>query len=774
MNETELERLIVRLTLDANGYQKDAESAINKTLKIGESLNSLASQVQRFEGGLINLGGSLASALGASASAGWMQANFEKFQQMEVSQIRMRAAIENNGRASAGAMAQYSAFAERIDAATGINKGQTLSLIQMAERMGVVGEDAQRLAQNSIALGAAMGQEPAAFIRVAQAMETGNATILRRRLGLQHLRSDSDVLAAAERMLSQGWETQQKISQSASGVMAKFGDALKAVKYQFGEIIANAILPTVRYLTGLIEKFKGLDDTTKKIVVGVAILVTGILALPPAIMAINAAIGPFLASFTSAFSVITSSISAIITGFKSFTSIAGILGLLANPFVLIGVAIVGVIGIITALVVKANGLKPTWDSIKNFIVTAWNKISEVAIETWSYISAKFEEFVTWSRPLWIMVANVAIAVWNSIQEIAITVWGAITSVWNGLTGFFSRIYNQLFGATTTTWTGIRDFIVDTLIMAEFQINNFGAICNYVWTSMKLGFVSSWNYIEYVFTTVIPAILSWFSSNWRDVFTTAGNMVTMVMTNMVTNVGTTIRRLPELIRGEINLSDIWTPLTEGFTSTIRELPNIPAREMGALERELENSVAAQGLALGTELNRLRAERNREINAPPGDQRRLENEANNSGMKIGAAFNSGYKKEADKLEVALLRSAEGLARIKAYMDRVKNPINTREQSVGATATARTTTNPNDVVGPVVPAPVQPFSPQTQQTITEVARAIPREITNAATQGSFGAVGNTFINLTGAIGQLNNYLGNLGNNQLAVVDTNNFTGI
>ena len=106
------------------------------------------------------------------------------------------------------------------------------------------------------------------------------------------------------------------------------------------------------------------------------------------------------------------------------------------------------------------------------------------------------------------------------------------------------------------------------------------------TSVELAFVRLANVVEYEFGTIIPAIFTWFADNWRDILADVGNLAVTTFENLSDNIVAILKNLPGLIKGSVNFGDLWTPLTQGFESSLKELPNIPPRVMGDLERELD--------------------------------------------------------------------------------------------------------------------------------------------------------------------------------------------
>jgi hypothetical protein len=159
-----------------------------------------------------------------------------------------------------------------------------------------------------------------------------------------------------------------------------------------------------------------------------------------------------------------------------------------------------------------------------------------------------------------------------------------------------------------------------------------------------------------------------------------------MSNMAANVVRVIQNIPRLIRGQVTFAELWTPLAQGFQNTIRELPNIPQREMSALERALDEQVRREAEALGRDYATFREERLRQLGVTPSEQRSLQRQSEDLGRDMGEGLGHGFQKEAEKWDAALRKSAEGLFRISQYLQRVRNPEANRGETAQGEETSQ----------------------------------------------------------------------------------------
>lgn len=91
------------------------------------------------------------------------------------------------------------------------------------------------------------------------------------------------------------------------------------------------------------------------------------------------------------------------------------------------------------------------------------------------------------------------------------------------------------------------------------------------------------------TVDIPAYLAWFGDNWRNIFTDLASLTSTVVSNMHENLVNFFTDIFLWISGQQTGSWEWKGLTEGFTATMKALPEIAARELTGTEKYLQESI-----------------------------------------------------------------------------------------------------------------------------------------------------------------------------------------
>ena len=191
--------------------------------------------------------------------------------------------------------------------------------------------------------------------------------------------------------------------------------------------------------------------------------------------------------------------------------------------------------------------------------------------------------------------------------------------------------------TKTVFSGI----VDGVLLAQFAFENWQQVGQLAVTAVDLGFVQLTGTITHFFTGVLPALFSWFTSNWREIFFTAFDVATTVLINLGKSIRSIFSNLMAAIRGEMSFSDIFkgveTDLTKGFASSISKLPEIPPRVAGELEQKLAGDFAAMSARVGGDAQAFLAEQRGQLFDGAGGPAM----AGAGGPNVGGGSSGGLK-------------------------------------------------------------------------------------------------------------------------------------
>jgi hypothetical protein len=103
------------------------------------------------------------------------------------------------------------------------------------------------------------------------------------------------------------------------------------------------------------------------------------------------------------------------------------------------------------------------------------------------------------------------------------------------------------------------------------------------------FVSLFENLKHWFTVALPEYINWFGNNWQNILTDMANYTATVFTNMWTNISSFFSNVWKWLSGE-EASWEFVGLTDGFESSLQELPRIAERELSETEKYLKSSIA----------------------------------------------------------------------------------------------------------------------------------------------------------------------------------------
>jgi len=190
-----------------------------------------------------------------------------------------------------------------------------------------------------------------------------------------------------------------------------------------------------------------------------------------------------------------------------------------------------------------------------------------------------------NRAVGAVAGSIAVKLAPSIEWIATAMQSSSEAV-----GGFGQVTSSVMGWLQTAWqkttNGLATGITAAMATGEWAFNNFQAIAQYTFTEAARLAVQFTGVVGHFFTGTLPALLSWFGENWHSVFFTAFDFVATGFINVGENIRNVWSAILDFITGSSDgLNFTWTPLLDGFRNTISQLPDLPEREMGELERQL---------------------------------------------------------------------------------------------------------------------------------------------------------------------------------------------
>lgn len=441
----------------------------------------------------------------------------------------------------------------------------------------------------------------------------------------------SDAIRNYEKELRNAAGTTDKVAnkqlKSFTNQMKILRNQLLAVAIEIGKLLAPIVLELNKIVSAAIGIWNGFSDNVKRAIVIAGLIAAALGPLLIALGAILALAGPAIVAFKV----------ALATVFAALTSITG-------PLILIGAAIAAFIAL---FINWAGGFSGLFDMIKSKVMAVFNFMKPLFIQFW-------------------MLASTILS----------AIWQIATFVFDSIADTVASTFNSMMATALPVLTFIRNLFIEAWIIAEFAFNNMTAIMEAAFFKGLLGAVKFVEEVRHLFTVVVPAVFDWLFNNWRDVLTDMFNLGKTVFMNLGGNIGRIFMNIGRIIKGEIGVADLWNPLTEGFRTAIKELPQIPPREIGAFEQalEIQANVATKRLE-----NKFHEFRNRRLEILfPGTT--LVKQGKELGELVKRGVDNGIqeavknandqtvtlKTKVDKVDAVEVTSAEAIDRILAFRD------------------------------------------------------------------------------------------------------------
>ncbi len=254
-----------------------------------------------------------------------------------------------------------------------------------------------------------------------------------------------------------------------------------------------------------------------------------------------------------------------------------------------------------------------------------------------------------------------------LQPVVVQVMMAVVDAFKLLFDFAVAVWTGIFGAGQASFSGLIAVGMEWATRFRWFFQNFGDIARFAFVQLSLFAVSAFNDLIYFFTDVIPAYLSWFGDNWKQVFTDAGNLIVTVFSNIATNIKSAMTAIWDFIKsgGTAELKFAFVPLLDGFKATVSQLPNIPDRAMTQLEKDLNSQVESLGTTLADNFDKLSAEASAQLNITLPETQ-LKDAATQAMGETGTEKTS---KKVVENKAAKVNSAEGQSVVAQFMNAFK---------------------------------------------------------------------------------------------------------
>jgi hypothetical protein len=207
------------------------------------------------------------------------------FTKQEDAERKLAAAIATTGGEVDKNMARFKAFASELQSVTRVGDETTLQLLQVATAQGLTADSAERAARNAIAMESAFGVSASSAIRMTAALESGDATMLKRYIpALKGVEDNTLAVAMAQDILTGAFDIAKADAQTFGGQLVQLKNAFGDFQEQVGSVIAEAMTPFIRRAKELVDSLLAMDREVLKTYVTYGLLAA---AIPVAVVAIG-------------------------------------------------------------------------------------------------------------------------------------------------------------------------------------------------------------------------------------------------------------------------------------------------------------------------------------------------------------------------------------------------------------------------------------------------------------------------------------------------------
>lgn len=413
-----------------------------------------------------------------------------------------------------------------------------------------------------------------------------------------------------------------------AGQLTILKSQLEELAISFGEILMPAIRSIVSHIQGFIDKLNGMDESQKKAIITIGLVV--------------AAIGPLLVIIGTVISKVGVAMQGFVKLAGAFNKIkaaasagTGIFGKLGAAIGGVSVPVLAVVAVIAVLVAAFVHLWNTNEGFREAILGTWEKIKttvsnfvEGIRERLAALGISFSDIAETIKAIWnglcAVLAPIFEGAFNAIANVLQTVLGVITGILDVFIGLFTGNWEQVWTGVkeifSSIWEGIKGAFqnaIDTIRgIADAVLGWFGTSWNDVWSSVKAFFEGIWNGIASFFsgiwngiqntvTTVLNAIKSVITTVWNAIKTTITTVLNGIKTT-VTSVWNAIKSTVASVLDGIKstVSSVWNGIKSTISSVVEGIKSTVSSAFNAVKSTATSIWNSIKTAIETPINAAR--------------------------------------------------------------------------------------------------------------------------------------------------------------------------
>lgn len=342
------------------------------------------------------------------------------------------------------------------------------------------------------------------------------------------------------------------------GQLTLLKSALEGLAISIGEILMPYIRKFVEWLQNLVDKLNSLDESQKKQIVTIALVIA---AIGPMLVVI----GKVITGIGNLFTAI-GSISKVASAAKTtFSALGTMIGGISAP-------VVAVIAVIAVLAAAFTHLWKTNEEFRNKMTAIWEGIKskfeafgQGIVERLNALGFDFENFGEVVKAIWEGFCNLLAPLFEGVFQQISNILGAALDVLMGIFDVFIGIFT---GDWDKAWTGVKEI--------------FGAVWNLIKNTFQ-------NYLN-VMKGVLDVVCGWFGTTWeatwnkiKEFFVNIWNNITNFFSNVINGIKTAVSNFVTTIINffaqlPVNIKNF---ITNAYNAVVTWVSNMiaKAREMG---------------------------------------------------------------------------------------------------------------------------------------------------------------------------------------------------
>lgn len=415
------------------------------------------------------------------------------------------------------------------------------------------------------------------FDGLTEAEKAQNAAILAGKTGMSGLLSLLNLTEEEYNEIAKSMDNASGVAETTAGIMQdnlqmrieQLGGALESLAIKLADHVIPYLRQFIEWLTGLVDKFAGLDSETQK-----TILKFGAIAIAagPVLVVLGkliSGVGGFITTLgkipgavskaKTGFTTLSNGLKNVSEGFKltkagfgGLATQAGGLGTkLGSMVASMGPWGIAIAAIIAVLVAAFTSLWKNNEEFRNKIIGIWNGIKDMFVDFGKKITEQI----------------------NSLGFNFENFGEVLRALWQGLCDFLAPLFIGVFQGLSDTIKFVLDTILATV---KFFVAILKGDWEGAWSAIKEFFVAHWTFIVDFFknvgnmlTGILDAVCGWFGTTWEDTWKSIKEFFVNIWNGIVTWFQNTINGIATFFKNTwSSISTFFSNLWNGIVSFLK--------------------------------------------------------------------------------------------------------------------------------------------------------------------------------------------------------------